>query len=260
MIDLSGKIAMVTGAARGIGFGCAQQMAKAGADIILNDRPGSEFLAEAADSIRALGRQCFPIEANVFERAGCEELVQKGVEQAGRIDILVSNPAYNRRQTFLEYDPENFEQTVSAALFGGFNMSQLVARHLVERKSPGKIIFISSVLAESPNARCLSYSAAKAALNQMTKSIAVEMFEHKINVNSIMPGWIDTPGERDSFSEETIMEEAKKLPWGRMGTIEDIGSTAAFLCSDLADYITGVALAVDGGYLIKGGREIPTDE
>jgi len=260
MIDLSGKIALVTGAARGIGFGCARQMANAGANIILNDRPGSEFLAEAANEIRSLGRKCYPIEANVFSREGCEMLVEKAVEQAGKIDILLSNPAYNRRQTFLEYDPKNFEDTISAALVGGFNMSQLVARHLVERKSPGKIIFISSVLAESPNALCLSYSAAKAALNQMTKSIAVEMFEHRINVNSIMPGWIDTPGERDSFTEETIVAEGKKLPWGRLGTIDDIGNTAAFLASDASDYITGVALAVDGGYLIKGGREIPTDE
>ena len=115
MIDLSGKIALVTGAARGIGFGCARQMANAGADIILNDRPGSKFLAEAAEEIRSLGRKCYPIEANVFAREGCEMLVEKAVEQAGRIDILLSNPAYNRRQTFLDYDPKNFEDTINAA-------------------------------------------------------------------------------------------------------------------------------------------------
>ncbi|NNE91312.1 MAG: SDR family oxidoreductase [Verrucomicrobiales bacterium] len=258
-MDLTGKTALVTGAARGIGFGCAKQMAVAGADIVLNDRPGSEFLTEAAEEIRALGRKCTPIEANVFDRDGCEGLVAEAVSQAGKLDILLSNPAFNRRQNFLEHDPEEFKTTLDAALLGGFHMAQFTARHFAERGEGGKIVFISSVLAQVPVARSLAYSAAKSALNSMTRSMAVELFDQKINVNAIAPGWIDTPGERDSFAEETIEEEAQKLPWKRLGTIEDIGNAAAFLVSDAADYITGVVLNVDGGYVLKHCREIPKD-
>jgi len=259
-MKLKGKVAIVTGATQGIGFGCASELAKEGADIVISDRPGSELLESAAAEIRELGVNCYPVEADAFDRADCEKLVNAAIEQAGGVDILVSVPAFNRREAFLDYKPEDFEAILNSALMGSFHMSQLVARHLVAEKKTGKITFISSVLAEVPNARCIAYGAAKAGLNHMMQTIAVELFEHRINVNVIEPGWIDTPGERQHYTDETMAAEAAKLPWKRMGTLEDIGKAATFLSTEDSDYITGTILPVDGGYRLKHCREIPEEK
>lgn len=258
-MKLKDKIAIVTGAARGIGLGCATELAKEGAALVLADRPGSPELAGAAESIRALGVPCLPVEADTFSREGCESAVAAALAHYGDLDILVSVPAYNRRASFLEYDGADFEGILKSALLGGFHMSQLVCRHLVARGKPGKVVFISSVLARVPNARCLAYSAAKAGLNTMMQTMAVELFEHHINVNVIEPGWIDTPGERTHYTDETMAAEARKLPWGRLGTSEDIGKAAVYLCSDDADYVTGTILPVDGGYRLKHCRNVPEE-
>ena len=260
-MELKGQTALVTGAGRGIGKGCALELAKQGADLLINDRPGSNDLAETADEIRALGRMCQSLEADVFCREGCEQLVSQALSQAGQIDILVSNPAYGRRCNFLDYPPEDFEAVINGTLISGFHMSQLVARHMVERGGGGKIVLISSVQAEMPFARSAAYGAAKAGLNLMTQTISVELSAHRINVNAIEPGWIDTPGERITFSDAVIEEQGSVLPWGRLGTPQDIGRAAAFLASPAADYITGSILPVDGGFRFKDCRDttqIPT--
>tara|TARA_B100000809_G_scaffold190615_1_gene189244 strand:- start:1373 stop:2131 length:759 start_codon:yes stop_codon:yes gene_type:complete len=249
-MKLAGKTALVTGAGRGIGKGIALALSEAGADLVINDRPGSPDLESAAEEIRQSGRRCTTIEADAFSRAGCEQLA----EQAGDLDILVSNPAFSRRETFLDYPAELFEQTLQGTLVAGFHISQLVARRMVERGEGGKIVFISSVQAEMPIARCVAYGAAKAGLNHMMRTIAVELSSHRINVNAIEPGWIDTPGEHEAFGDERIEQEGALLPWGRLGTPDDIGQAAAFLCSAEADYITGSVLAVDGGFRAKDCR------
>jgi len=250
----STQVALVTGAGRGIGKGCALELAKAGADLVINDRPDSTDLEQTAEEIRALGRRCYPITANVFDRDNCQRLVAAAIQQAGQIDMLISNPAYSKRGRFLDYPAEEFEQTIQGTLTSGFYLSQLVARHLVERKSAGRIVFISSVQAELPIALCGAYGAAKAGLNHLMKSISVELAEYGILVNAIEPGWIDTPGEHSTFSEEQIRAEGQKLPLGRLGLPEEIGKAAAFLCSANADYITGTVLPVDGGYRYKDCR------
>ena len=122
---------------------------------------------------------------------------------------------------------------------------------MVLRGQGGKIVFISSVQAEIPIANCAPYGAAKAGLNHLMRSIAVELAPHRINVNAIEPGWIDTPGERITFSDETITAEGQQLPWGRLGLPEEIGHAAAFLVSDQADYITATVLPVDGCFRFK---------
>lgn len=258
-MKLKDKIAIVTGGARGIGLGCALELAKEGSTITLVDRPGSEELAAAAETIRATGVDCLAVEADTFSREGCEKAVADTISRFGTIDILVGVPAYNRRASFLEYDAADFEGILKSALLGSFHMGQLVARHFVEKGKPGKITFISSVLARVPNARCLAYSAAKAGLNSMMATMAVELFEHHINVNVIEPGWIDTPGERHHYDEETMAAEARKLPWGRLGTSEDVGKAALYLSSPDADYVTGTLLPVDGGYRLKHCRDIPEE-
>jgi glucose 1-dehydrogenase len=229
-------------------------LAAAGADLVLNDRPGSEDLHQTARQIRELGRKCTTIEADVFSPQGCEALIDKAVEIVGGIDILVSNPAYGKRGRLLDFSAQDFDQVVDATFKSGFHVSQAVARHMVQRARGGKILFISSVHAEMPIARNAPYGAAKAALNYLAQSMAVELFEYRINVNAIEPGWIDTPNERIAFSDEVLDAEAKTLPWGRLGTPSDIGHAAAFLVSAAADYITGTILQVDGGFRFKDMR------
>jgi glucose 1-dehydrogenase len=250
-MNLTGKTALVTGAGRGIGKGCALELAKRGANLVINDRPGSPDLAETAAEIRALGHGGTPIEADVFNRGGCEELVRAALSAVGHLDILVSNPAFNKRCDFLDYDPADFERVIQGVLFSGFHVSQLVARHFVDRGRGGKIVFISSVHAPVPYARNVAYNAGKAGLNHLCRTIAVELARHRINVNAIEPGWIDTPGERAVFGDAVLEAEGAKLPWGRLGRIEEIGKAASFLCSDEADYITGAVLRVDGLIVYK---------
>ena len=250
-MGLENRVAIVTGGAQGIGRGCAIELARAGAAIVINDRPGSETLSETVHAIEELGVACRGIEADIFSRDGCAAVCQEALEAFGRIDILISNPAYSRRGDFLSYPPEEFERTLQGTLSSGFHMSQLVARHMVERREGGRIVFISSVHAVMPLAMASAYNAAKAGLNHLMRTVAVELLPHRITVNAIEPGWIDTPGERSAFSEEVIQQAGRELPWGRLGNPSEIGSAAAFLASDQADYITGITLPVDGGFRFK---------
>jgi glucose 1-dehydrogenase len=256
-MTLLGKKALITGAARGIGRGCALELARAGADVAVNDRERTPQAEAVVADIQALGRQAFLVEGDVFARPSCASVVARALAALGRIDILVSNPAFSRRAPFLEYDPETFDRVLQGTLFGGFHVSQLVARHMVERGGGGKIVFISSVHARIPYAHSVAYNAAKSGLNAMAFTMAAELARHRINVNVIEPGWIDTPGEHETFGSEAIARAAPTLPWGRLGTPEDIGKAAAFLASDDADYITGTALLVDGGFWLRGAGARP---
>jgi glucose 1-dehydrogenase len=252
---LAGKTALVTGAARGIGRGCALELARAGADVAINDREKTEQAEAVVAEIRALGRRAALVEGDVFRRPSCESVVQRAIAELERIDIFVSNPALQRRADFLEYDPEAFARVIEGTLVGGFHMSQLVARHMVARGDGGKIVFISSCHVKTPYARSVAYNAGKGGLNNMAFTIAAELYRHRINVNVIEPGWIDTPGEHEAFGSEAIARAGPTLPWGRLGTPEDIGKAAVFLASDDADYITGTALAVDGGIWLRSAWE-----
>ncbi|MBX7167574.1 MAG: SDR family oxidoreductase [Pirellulales bacterium] len=254
-MQLAGKKALVTGAARGIGAGCALEMARAGADVALNDLRQSDALAEVAAEIRGMGREAHLVTGDAFARASCEQIVADAIAAMSRIDILVSNPALNARLPFLEIAPETFERVLDAVLVGGFHMSQLVARHMVERGGGGKIVFISSVHARIPYARSVAYNAGKAGLMGMAFTIANELTGHRINVNVIEPGWIETPGEHEAFGAAALAVAAQQMPWGRLGRPSDIGRAAVFLASDAADYITGTTLLVDGGQWLKPAQE-----
>src|SRR3954466_13852801 len=139
---LLGRKALVTGAAQGIGRGCALELARAGADVAVNDRERTAQAEAVVAEIRGLGPQAALVNGDVFDRASCERVVAAALEALGRIDILVSNPAFSRRAPFLEYDPGTFDKVLKGTLFGGFHMSQLVARHMVARGGGGKIVFI----------------------------------------------------------------------------------------------------------------------
>lgn len=254
-MNLHGKVALVTGGGRGIGLGCAIELARAGATIVLNDRPGSPDLESSASTIRQLGAVCHVVAADVFHRDGCMACLDAALQVVRGIDILISNPARSLRGAFLEYAAEDFESVLAGTLTAGFHMGQLFAQQLVNRRQGGKIVFISSVHAEMPMARSVAYNAAKAGLNHLARTMAVELAMHRINVNVIEPGWIETPGEHAAFGAETIRQEGAKLPWGRLGTPTDIGRAALFLASDYADYVTGSVLVVDGGFRGKDCRD-----
>jgi glucose 1-dehydrogenase len=256
-MKLLGKKALVTGAARGIGRGCALELARAGADVVINDRQRTLELESLAAEINQLGRQSATVDGDVFERASCDDVVARAVETLGQLDILVSNPALNRRAHFLDYDPATFEAVIRGTLTGGFHMSQLIAREMVKQGTRGSIIFIASIHDRIPYAGSVAYNAAKAGLKHMAFTIAAELLQHRIRVNVIEPGWIDTPGEESVFGRAALDGAGPTLPWGRLGTPHDIGKAAAFLASDDADYITGASLLVDGGIWLneasKGG-------
>lgn len=261
-IDLTGKRALVTGAARGIGRGCALALARAGADVAVNDLTASDDARAVVAEIKAMGRRVWLVPGDVFTRPSCEQVAAEAQRAMGHIDILVSNPALSRRADFLDCDPAIFEQVIQGTLTGGFHMSQLVARQMVAAGTRGKVIFIASVHARVPYVRSAAYNAAKTGLVALAKTIAAELLPHRVNVNVVSPGWIDTPGEHETFGGEAIAAAAPSLPWGRLGTPADIGQAVAFLASDAADYITGTTLVVDGGFLLQAAlpRTLPADQ
>ena len=251
MIDLNGKVALVTGSSRGIGRGCVLEMARLGADVTINYRSHADEAEEVAEEVRELGQRALVVGADVSDRQAVEEMVAQTAAELGHLDILISNAYYSKREPFLEMSVEGMEKTLGVTLIGGFHAAQTAARQMVAQGTGGSILFISSVLSFLPMPTSLSYNTAKSGMTQMMRTMAVELAKHRIRVNVLEPGWIDTPGERQFMTDEEIQEGGKKILWGRVGYIEDIGKPAAFLSSDAADYITGSVLKVDGGYSLQ---------
>jgi glucose 1-dehydrogenase len=248
MAQESNRVAVVTGASRGIGRGCALALAKGGADIVVNFRSHPEEAEETAAAVRDMGREAITVGADVADRAAVDAMMARAMERFGRIDIVVANAALSIRGPFLELAVEDVKRTWDVSLWGVFHACQSGARRMVARGGGGKIVVVSSVLSFMPFAHSVPYNAAKAAINQMAYTIATELAPHRINVNVVEPGWTDTPGERRFTDDETLYAEGRRLPWGRLATIDDIGAAVAFLASDEADYITGACLRVDGGF------------
>jgi glucose 1-dehydrogenase len=250
MIDLSGKVALITGSSRGIGRACAVEMARAGADICVNYRSHGDEAEEVVGEVRALGQRAIAVGCDVSDRAAVDAMVARAVAELGRLDIAVANAYYSKREPFLELSIETMRQTLDVTLWGAFHLAQSAARHMAAQGEGGALLFITSVLAQVPMPTSLPYNTAKAGVEHMCATIARELTSHKIRANAIEPGWTDTPGERQYSSEEAIRKGGERLPWGRLATGEDIAHAAVFLCSDAADYITGTTLKVDGGYTL----------
>jgi glucose 1-dehydrogenase len=245
---LRGKVALVTGSSRGIGRGIAVEMAKAGACVTVNYNTHPDEAQETAEAVRQAGSKAIVCQADVANRAQVDRMVEATVREFGKVDICVCNAARGLRKPFLELTNEEFQRTVDVTLVGVFNCSQACAREMVKRGEGGAVLFISSVLAFIPKPTTAPYNACKAGINHMAATMAEEFLPHRIRVNVIEPGWIDTPGERKWVTQKEIDELGKLLPWGRLGTAEDIGKAAAFLCSPDADYITAATLRIDGGF------------
>lgn len=261
MRRLEEKVAVVTGAARGIGRGIALALASEGAHIVLNDlepTPGSgvaDARATAAE-VEAMGRRAVVSYGDIADRDAVAGLFAAAEAAFGRVDIAVANAALSVRELVVEAGWEGVLRTIEVTQFGAFHTCQAAARSMVARGGPGKIIIIGSILAQIPMPTSAAYNMAKAAINHLGPTLAAELAPYRVNVNVINPGYIDTPGERKFASEEQIRQAAAHIPWGRLGTPEDIGRVAAFLASDDADYITGSVVQVDGGY--KLGMRLPS--
>jgi glucose 1-dehydrogenase len=255
MKRLDGKVALVTGASRGIGRETAICLAEEGADVLVNDLSHPAEVDEAVQAIKQLGRRALGWQADVAERGQVEAMVKGAIDYFGSINIVVANAAHSVRQPVIEARWEDVQRTVAVTQFGVFHVCQFAAQQMSQQGLGGKIVIISSLHAEVPFANSAAYNMAKAAINQLAGTMAAELACHHINVNVINPGWIDTPGEQESATEEELRQGARRIPWGRLGTARDIARCVVFLASDDADYITGTCLRVDGGY--KVGMTLP---
>lgn len=257
MKRLAGKVALVTGAARGIGQGVALCLAEAGADVVVNDLPptGAFDARDTAAAIEKMEQRALVQYADVSDREQVAAMIAASIAHFGRLDIVVANAAMTVRELTIEAQWPNVLRTLEVTQFGVYHTCQIAAQQMVAQAKQGwpggKIVIIGSVLAEIPLRTSAPYNMAKAAINHLGRTLAAELAEYRINVNIINPGWIDTPGERQLASEAELEAGAKLIPWGRMGTPTDIGRAAVFLVSDDADYITGSTLKVDGGFTLK---------
>ncbi len=254
--ELSGAVALVTGAARGIGRACAVALAGAGADVAVVDVQHASEGADVVREIEGLGQRARFWRADAGDREGMAGVVAEAVEAWGRLDVAVANAGVSVREPFLEVTPEGLERTLRPTMYGALWTCQAAARQMARqaplagRESRGKIVVIASIHAEHPFARSSSYNMAKAGVVHLMRTAAVELAEHKINVNVIAPGWIDTPGERQHASEAELQGAAQRLPWGRLGRPEEIARVAVYLAGPGADFMTGSLVRVDAGEMV----------
>jgi 2-deoxy-D-gluconate 3-dehydrogenase len=251
--DLTGRVAAVTGANAGIGQGIALALAAAGADIAAIGRTPAE---ETAAQVRALGRRCELVSADLSSIAPVGAAIDAVVERLGRLDILVNNAGIIRRADALEFTEEDWDAVIDTNLKTPFFLAQAAARHMAGWASPGgprgKIINIVSMLSFQGGVRVPSYTASKSGLAGLTRLLANEWAAKGINVNAIAPGYIATANTAALQADETRNRQIlERIPEGRWGDPADIGGAAVFLASSAADYVQGHILAVDGGWLAR---------
>ena len=247
MSELAGKRAIVSGASIGIGSGIAIELARAGATVAINYRSNKEEAESVAAECKSVGGDAHILQADISVREQVESMIDEAVKAMGGLDIVVSNAAYSDRHLMIESDLDEFKKTIDVSMWGAFYLVRYGAKVMVEAGNGGNIVVISSPHAHMPIPGAMAYNMSKAANDQMAKTAACELAQHRIRCNLIHPGWTDTPGERKFFSEETLATEAKKLPWGRLGKPNEIGRGVVFLCREESDYINGTTLTIDGG-------------
>ena len=247
---LDGKVAVVTGAGRGIGQAYALGLAEAGADIAVVDVIPMD---ETLDAVKALGRRAIGIKADLAKREKeAPKIVAKVVKALGRVDILVNNAGIIRREPFLEHSAKNWNDVISINLSTPFFLSQAVARQMVKQGQGGKIINIGSMLSYQGGILIPGYAAAKGGIKSLTMLMANELSKYGICVNAIAPGYIATantaPIRADKKRNKAILD---RIPAGRWGTPDDLKGLCVFLAAPASDYVTGFMYACDGGWLAR---------
>lgn len=245
---LAGKVALVTGASRGIGKAIACKLAREGAKVIINYN-GSKEKAEAVKSeIEAAGGQAEVYQCDVSDYTACETFIQTVIKEEGSLDILVNNAGITKDGLLMKMSEEDFDKVLDTNLKGAFNTIRFASRQMLRQKG-GRIINMSSVVGVSGNAGQANYAASKAGVIGLTKAAARELASRGITVNAIAPGFIETD-MTDVLSDKVKEAFEAQIPLGHFGKPEDVAAAAAFLASEEARYITGQVLHVDGGMVM----------
>ncbi|MEW6307790.1 MAG: 3-oxoacyl-[acyl-carrier-protein] reductase [Bacillota bacterium] len=242
-MGLTERVALVTGASRGIGRAVAEALARAGAHVAVNYRSDATGAAEVAATVESLGRRSLVVQADVADPAAVQAMVDGTVEALGGIDILVNNAGVIRDGLLVRMRPEDWDRVIAIDLTGAYLCARAAARHML-RKRFGRIINVSSVVAVTGNPGQANYCAAKAGLLGLTKALALELASRQVTVNAVAPGFIDT---EMTAALGLAGQVAARVPLGRVGTPEDVAQAIVFLASPGAEYITGQTLLVDGG-------------
>lgn len=238
---------LVTGASRGIGRAVALGLAKEGANVAINFRSHPDEAEVVAGEVRALGRKAILVQADVSDQEAVDQMFAKTAAEFGSVDHFVSNAAYSDRQLMVEADLAGFRRTIDVTMWGAFYGVRAASLQMIKQGKGGSIVVVSSPHAVIPIPTAMAYNMAKAAIDHMVRTAAIELVNERIRVNTVYPGWIDTPGERKFFTEEQLRVGGQGLPWKRLGTPEEIAKGILFCLSDDADYMTGSIMTMDGG-------------
>jgi glucose 1-dehydrogenase len=245
--DLTGQVAVVTGASLGIGRATAVALGRAGAKVVVNYHSHEGAADEVVEMVREAGSIALKHQADVADHAAVEEMIERAVAEFGALDVVISNAAYSDRQLFYEADLEGFRRTVDVTMWGAFYLLRAASQQMIRQGGGGSAVLVSSPHAFVPVPRSMAYNISKAAIDHMARTAAIELAEHRIRVNVIHPGWTDTPGERKFASDETLQTAGASIPLGRLGTPEEMADGIVYLCDPKNDYMTGATLLVDGG-------------
>jgi 2-deoxy-D-gluconate 3-dehydrogenase len=246
---LDGKVAVVTGSARGLGRGMAVGLAQAGADIVLVDVLD---MTESRHIIEKLGRRCATVPADLSKKENVDAIINTALEEMGSIDILVNNAGIIKRAPLLEFSEKDWDDVMNINIRTLFFLSQAAAKIMMQQGRGGKIVNVASMLSFQGGILVPSYTASKSAVMGLTRLLANELAPHKINVNAIAPGYMATdntaPLRADPVRSKAILE---RIPAGRWGEPEDLQGAVVFLASEAASYMQGYTVAVDGGWLAR---------
>jgi len=257
--DLTGKIALVTGASRGLGQCFGRALARAGADLVITSRDPAS-LGRFQSEIQSLGRRAFPLALDVRDHDSIEKMVDAAVAHYGKIDILVNNAGCNVRKPALDVTWDDWNLVLDTNLRGTFFVAQAVARHMIPRKR-GRVINIGSVTCVSGYAGLAPYGASRGGVKQLTMSLADDWGVHGITVNCLAPGWFKTRQNAALYENREWVEYlCDRIPLKRPGAPEDLEGAVVFLASDASAYITGQTLLVDGGISTGATRALPRKE
>lgn len=247
-MDLTNKIAIVTGGATGIGRAISLKLASLGATVIVNYNSSSKEAENLVTEIKALGKDAYYVQANVANFSEAEKLINFAVEKFNRLDILVNNAGVTADTLILRMKEEEFDRVINVNLKGTWNCSKHAAKVMAKQRD-GKIVNIASVVGLIGNIGQTNYAASKAGIIGLTKSLARELAKRNVNCNVVAPGFIETK-MTEVLPEEIKQEYLKNIPLERLGKPEDIANLIAFLVSDLASYITGQVINCDGGLVM----------
>jgi 2-dehydro-3-deoxy-D-gluconate 5-dehydrogenase len=248
---LDGRVALVTGASRGLGAGMALALSSAGADVALHSM--TQPASATADVVAmSSGRRTAMVTGDLTDPAAAERIVADTLSAFGRLDILVNNAGIIRRRVASEHTDEDWDAVIAVNLSSAFRLCRAAGRHMIERRSGGKIVNVASMLSFQGGVTVPGYAASKGGLVQLTKALANEWAAHGINVNAIAPGYMETDNTAALRADTARFREiTARIPAGRWGTPQDLAGAVVFLASHASDYVHGHVLAVDGGWLAR---------